>query len=53
LSVFEAEVNDNGEDVANENEGEEESDVDEMGWDDLFLEDEDEEPVAGMDTDSD
>jgi hypothetical protein len=52
-SVFEAEVNDDGEDVANENEGEEESDVDEMGWDDLFLEDEDEEPVAGMDTDSD
>ena len=44
-SVIEAEANEDGE----------ESDIDEeaTGWDELLLEDEDEEPVAQMDTDSD
>ena len=31
----------------------EKSDIDKEGWDDLLLEDEDEEPIAQMDTDSD
>jgi hypothetical protein len=52
-SVFEAEVNEESGDILQENEDVEESDIDEEGWDDLLLEDEDEEPVAGMETDSD
>ena len=51
-SAFEAEV-DEGEDALQENEDREESGMDEEGWDGLLLEDEDEEPVAQMDTDSD
>lgn len=51
-SAFEAEV-DEGEDALQENEDGEESGMDEEGWDGLLLEDEDEEPVAQMDTDSD
>ena len=41
-SAFEAEADEDGE----------ESDVDEESWDDLLIEDEDEDPVAHMDTDS-
>jgi hypothetical protein len=52
-STFEAEANKDGEDALQENEDVEESDIDEEGWDGLLLEDEDEEPVAQMDTDSD
>ena len=52
-SAFEAEANKDGEDALQENEDAEESDIDEEGWDGLLLEDEDEEPVAQMDTDSD
>jgi hAT family C-terminal dimerisation region len=52
-SVVEAEANDDGEGTLRENEDGEESDVDEEGWGDLLLEDEDGEPVAQMDTDSD
>jgi hypothetical protein len=54
-SVFEAEANQDGEDTLQENEDGEESDIDAEGWDDLLLEDEDEdsERVAQMDTDSD
>jgi hypothetical protein len=52
-SVFKAELNDDSEDILQENKDRGESDIDEEGWDDLLLEDEDKEPVAGMDTDSD
>jgi hypothetical protein len=52
-SVFEAEVNEESGDILQENEDVEESDIDKEGWDDLLLEDEDEEPDAGMETDSD
>jgi hAT family C-terminal dimerisation region len=52
-SAFEAEVDEEGEDALQENEDGEESGIDEEGWDGLLIEDEDEEPVAQMDTDSD
>jgi hypothetical protein len=52
-SAFEADVNDDGEDTLQENEDGEGSYIDEEGWDEILLEDEDEEPVTQMDTDLD
>jgi hypothetical protein len=52
-SVFEEEVNEDDEGTPRGTEDGEESDIDEEGLDDLLLEDEDEEPVAQMDVDSD
>jgi len=51
-SVFEAKANSDGEDSLQESEDEEGLDVDE-GWDDLLLEDVDEEAIAQVDTDLD
>jgi hypothetical protein len=52
-SVVEAEANEDGEDTLPENEDGEVFDIDEEGWDDLLIEDgDDDEPVAQMDTDS-
>jgi hypothetical protein len=42
-----------GEDTLQENEDGEGSYIDEEGWDEILLEDEDEEPVTQMDTDLD
>jgi hypothetical protein len=52
-SIIEADVNEDGEDAFQENEDGEESDVDDEGWDNLLIEDEDEEPIAQIDTESD
>jgi hypothetical protein len=54
-SVFEAEENEDGKDTHQEDEDREDEDIDDGGWDDLHIEDEDKEHVQNlqMDIDSD
>jgi hypothetical protein len=52
LSILEAEVSEDGEDDEDGDDGGESSETAEKGWDDLLIDDEDEE-LLGMDTDKD
>lgn len=51
-SILEAEVSEDGEDDEDGDDGGESSETAEKGWDDLLIDDEDEE-LLGMDTDKD